>query len=325
MINLAHSKELLTVLRQENIRTPENTSGAESQRVKEKIGLLRQILLSEAKSNPAPGLTRCAALTLLKVAACQDLTQRFALEYFLRFRSAPVSLVFAANEDDLSNNHCFAIVGKSTYNDGLIVRGDRPVEKKVYIPVREFLNQQQKDSVVADPLLDFTEAAKESCSPLLDYCSRHHITHIVGIAPYSEGIVGVAGQIKANAVGLAVKYATYEVRAVLQKFKLNPDEIRSVVVKEQALRRAAMAGTTEDLFVLMSSGINIDAQDENPLKKNTALHLALINQQYDNAEYLMNRGSRIDISNADGVAAKDLIERFAPGPLRDKLISLIKV
>ena len=325
MINLDHSKELLTFLRQENIRTPENTSGDEYKQVKEKIGLLRGILLNEATSNLAPGLTRCAALTLLKVAACQDLTQRFALEFFLRFRSAPVSLVFAANENDLSKNHCFAIVGKPTFNEGLIVRGSKSVEKKFYIPIREFLNQQQKDSVVADPLLDFTEAAKESCTPVLDYCSRHHITHIIGIAPYSEGIVGVADQIKANAVGLAVKYATYEVRAVLQKFKLNPDELRSVAVKEQALRRAAMAGTTEDLFVLMSFGINIDAQDENPLKRNTALHLALVNQQYDNAEYLMNRGGRVDIPNADGVTAKDLIERFAPGPLRDKLISLIKV
>jgi len=86
MINLDHSKELLTFLRQENIRTPENTSGDEYKQVKEKIGLLRGILLNEATSNLAPGLTRCAALTLLKVAACQDLTQRFALEFFLRFR-----------------------------------------------------------------------------------------------------------------------------------------------------------------------------------------------------------------------------------------------
>jgi hypothetical protein len=323
MINLDHSRELLTLLRQENIRTPENTSGDECRRVEEKIGLLRQILLSEAKSNPAPGLTRCAALTLLKVAACQDLTQRFALEYFLRFRSAPVSLVFAADENDLSKNHCFAIVGQSTFNEGLIVSGGKIVEKKFYIPVSDFLNRQQKDSVVADPLLDFTETAQGACTPLLNYCSRHHITHIVGIAPYSERIVGVADQIKANAVGLAVKYATYGVRAVLQKFKLNPDELRSVAVKEQALRRAAMAGTTEDLFVLLSTGINIDAQDEKPIKRNTALHLALVNQQYDNAEYLMNRGARIDIPNADGVTAQDLIEQLSPGPHQDKLSSLI--
>ena len=58
-------------------------------------------------------MTATVATTLLKVGACLELTQRFALEYIIKTNQQDVSLIFTgkhgAPQDD---NHLFIIIGK---------------------------------------------------------------------------------------------------------------------------------------------------------------------------------------------------------------------
>jgi hypothetical protein len=340
MINLDHATQILALLQQENIRTVENTSGDESRIVNRKIVAFRALLEKEDVRNFAPALTRSATLTMLKVAACHEMLQRFALEYFLRFKKADIAMVFATNEQNKDENHCFALVGKEVIDCGLMLSRGKIQEKEKHIPIQEFLNRQKTDTVLVDPFLNCADAVNGSCKDVLDYCTRHDITHIMGVAQFLPSIVGIAAEVKEEATRLADKVTrdfdrcimeaaqadlVYSSRliAVLQKFKLNPQDIDNVAIREQAFRRAAMSGTTEDLTVLVESRIDINAQDNNPSKKYTALHLAVMNKQLDNAIFLLKFGARFDIPNANGMTASDLIEGFEPGSDREKLKSLL--
>lgn len=317
---------LLTLLQEENIRTPEAPHEEGRKLINQRINILRPIIQKIAEQYPAPGLTECVALTLLKIGACRELVQRFALEYFLHFKTADVSLIFAVNDQNLSgDNHCFCLVGKVVADDGLIVgRGAQPTcyaKPEFFIPIRKFLSQQPKDTVVVDPLLNFYDIANNSCKTLLDYCKDHKITHIIGVRQFTEIFMENAALIKANAKLVADKMTFIQARVVkdvheplielMHKFKLDSSDVQNVTVREQALRRAAMAGTKEDISKLMflSTPININAQDDNPIKRNTALHIALIHKHFDNANFLISLGAKMDIANADGVTANDLVQK----------------
>lgn len=341
MTYLPQSLELLTLLRQEHIRTLENTSGSALLLVGRQINIFREMLNQAPEPQTAPVLTKFVALTLLKVGACLELTHRFALEYFLRFRNANVALIMTANEQDLTDNHCFALIGPMNVDDGLIMTDERLIDKKFYIPIKDFLNRQKNDAVIADPLLDFADAANGPCRPLIDYCNRHNIAKVIGVVSYSESILPVAAEIKANAERMAGEifcavipgHKSDEVPDardlqkslidLMKKFKLSPDNSGNTAARGQALRRAAMAGTIEDLSVLLSSGIDINAQDENPEKRNTALHLALIHQKLNNAIYLMTQGAKVYITNAEGKTIADLVQQLPSGPGQNLLRALI--
>jgi hypothetical protein len=339
-LNLVRSREILTSLRQEGIRTIENTSGAESSELGSKISFLRDRLAQVWTERPAPGLTRCAALTLMKVSACQELAQRFALAYFLRFKEANVSLVFVASEEDVTENHCFVLVGQAVADKELMMSGGQIAEKKYHVPIREFFAHQRTDAVIVDPFTDFAGVANGPCTDVVSYCDRHKITKVFGISTYAESILGVSQQVKANAQQLADMYmrglkshksdqaqdrqgSQGVLIALLQKFKLGPADLGKKPVREQALRRAAMSGTLEDMGILLSTEIDINAQDDTPAKRYTALHVALTYQMFDNAKYLISQGARTDIANADGVTANDLIRRLGSGGAQDELRSLL--
>ena len=340
-LNLERSREILTSLRQEGIRTLENTSDAESKELAARINFLRDLLLRAWDERPSPILTRCAALTMMKVSACHELAQRFALEYFVRFKEANVSLVCAASEEDVAENHCFLLVGRAVVNKELMVSEGPIAEKKYHVPIREFFARQRADTVIVDPLTDFAGVANGPCTNVVSYCDRHKITKVFGISTYAESILPVAEQVKANAQKLADIYMSGRksreshqsqdgrssqdlLIGLMQKFKLDPTELGKKPVREQALRRAVMFGTPEDVGILLLTGIDINAQDDNPAKKHTALHLALINQRFDHAKYLIGLGARIDIPNADGVIAKDLIRRLGSGSAQDELRGLLR-
>lgn len=197
-------RAMLILGKLEGIRTPENTSDDGRTKVNYTLLGLRQLIQVVSQQYPAAGWTGCVALTLLKIGACQELVQRFAIEYFLQFNKPDVSIIFSANGQDLSNdNHCFVLIGDVKVDDGLIVgRGDRGTcfgERKSFIPIIQFLRNQPRDTVVADPLLGFTDTAQASCAALVDYCSRHNITHVVGVRNYPASFVENASMVMENA------------------------------------------------------------------------------------------------------------------------------
>lgn len=191
------SREALSILRREEILTPEEGIGANQ------LNLYRLLTAQMAAQYPAPGWTGCVAMTLLKRGACLELTQRFALEYFARFKAADVSLIFSADNTALRDNHCFCLVGEVVANDGLFIgRETGPTTvapEQFFLPLKDFLSQQKHESIVVDPLLNFVEPSHNPCRKLCDYAERHNITHIIGVRHYSSAFVANAEVVKTNA------------------------------------------------------------------------------------------------------------------------------
>ncbi len=320
---LEQTTQLLKSLESESILTPENTPSAEQKKFYLKLQALREIIPTILpKTIPAPGMTTSVVLTLLKVGACQELTQRVALEYFLRFKKANFSIIFTVNVNDMiHSNHCFGLVGGAVAKDELFIgRGNAPCtipSKDHYIPLKQFLSQQKKNAVIIDPLLNFTCDVHSSCEPLLEYCKKYNIEYITGIREFSQLAADNAETINSNAKFLSEKLNKQNNKSdqdayltvTIEKFKLDPNKKHDKAIREQALRRAAMCGTTQDLSILLSSNIDINSQDTNISKKNTALHIALLYKKIENAKFLMNRGAKLDILNADNLTVKDLIEQ----------------
>jgi hypothetical protein len=75
----------------------------------------------------------------------------------------------------------------------------------------------------------------------------------------------------------------------------------SQVNVEKALRMAAFNNKTADLTVLATLVKNINAQDENPTKKFTALHLAVTKKHIDVIRILKSFNAKSDIADANGI------------------------
>ncbi|MCX7125452.1 MAG: hypothetical protein NTU49_06855 [Gammaproteobacteria bacterium] len=89
------------------------------------------------------------------------------------------------------------------------------------------------------------------------------------------------------------------------KFKLSDKDDKKIL--NQALRRAAMSGDSNDIAALLSFGADVNSQDDTPQKRNTALHWAIKENKISNAIRLVRSGGKIDIPDANGVTAFNLM------------------
>jgi hypothetical protein len=90
--------------------------------------------------------------------------------------------------------------------------------------------------------------------------------------------------------------------SLITKYKL---ENKSQPMLDKGLRRAADSSCSEDLEIFHKSGANINAQDDNPKIKKTALHWAVIKNHKDCVKNLLAWGARSDIPDADKKTAYD--------------------
>jgi hypothetical protein len=100
-------------------------------------------------------------------------------------------------------------------------------------------------------------------------------------------------------------------RKLTEKFCMG-DELSGKALLQRAYRRAARTGTVSDLETLAKHDFNIDAQDDNPEMKNTALQWAIITNNVLNAVHIIKQGARLNIQNAQGRTAHDLIQQSDP-------------
>lgn len=76
----------------------------------------------------------------------------------------------------------------------------------------------------------------------------------------------------------------------------------------QGLRKYSVASTTNfEKYLSLFPEVDINAQDTNPKKKYTALHLILIKGKLNNAKILIKRNARLDIKSVDGKTAFEMI------------------
>lgn len=74
---------------------------------------------------------------------------------------------------------------------------------------------------------------------------------------------------------------------------------------EKAFRRAAAENNTENLNELMRKTHNINAQDDNPLSRKTAMHWAVKNGALNTIKLLLQKKAKTDIVDATGKTAID--------------------
>lgn len=101
-------------------------------------------------------------------------------------------------------------------------------------------------------------------------------------------------------------HANKQLESTLQRFNIPITKEKEVLNK--ALRRASMCGTHEDIVLLFSFGADVNAQDDNQQKKLTALHWAISEKKYENAATLIYSGALINIRDAHGITALQLIQ-----------------
>lgn len=329
---LDRCNQILALMRAEHIATSEKGTEEEKKYTTRMINVYRDYIRKlDVPPDLPKGLTSCVAITLLKVGGCLEHMQRFALEFLSGDQEDDVNLIFTSNLNNPEyDNHCFGIVGRVKAKEGLIVgKGNGPATiayEKFYIPLEQFLAEQPKENVVVDPFFDCVSESDEKYLSQVSFFKERHITHVVAVRTYSHSIsLQLLQRIKEAAVAIAEYTKKLESKApakleylktsaalikVLEKSGLDPEKKDSQEVRQQAFRRMAGWGTPIDLHVLFQTGIDINAQDINPKKKNTALHIAYAEKNQDNIKFLLSKKCRTDITNAQGITADQLKIKF---------------
>lgn len=307
---------------------------------------MRTLTLEIANSSRiiAPGLTHCVATTLLKVGLCQELSQRFVLEYCIKYKKKDISVVFISNpsEGHKKEDHAFVQIGPLKVPDSLLL-GKNPQgtgtgctinPDEVNQNIMEFF-ANNKESVCADPLLHCFGNLDSGLTPLLDYCSKYNLTHVIGVRSYhtTPSFVENASAIKSNAVTIAKKvesqigvthvkslseekmgsnyqsthplFQNAEMRSLLKKYSL-PDDTQASL--EKGLRNAATNNNVADLELFIRVVKNINAQDTNPKMKRTALHWASVKGHKECYRLLQDAGAKANIPDADGKMPLNILQ-----------------
>jgi hypothetical protein len=124
---LERAKTILDILKGEKI-----CSSLEGVGFNRKLNITRELAekLTIKSGYMAPGLTATTATTLLQVGLCQELSQRFALEYAIKYKANDVHLIFLGNADfkNLNNdNHTLVVIGDIRVSESLFIgRGSSP-------------------------------------------------------------------------------------------------------------------------------------------------------------------------------------------------------
>ena len=108
--------------------------------------------------------------------------------------------------------------------------------------------------------------------------------------------------------------AEFDLGALCGKFKLEREAIVPSV--ETALRRAVVSGTLDDVYFLARQVGNINAQDDNPTKRKTALHWAVTTSKIAAIDILIAAGARADIKDAVGKTAVDYAAESSVAAIR---------
>jgi len=205
---LAQAKIVLSALLAEKIRTPENTESFPwftLNKLRKSVPALVQL-----KKLSPPQLIASAAISLLGFSACQELAQRFALEFSIFSPSAKTHLIFLGHPGDLSSaNHVFVLLGDAFIPETLEtgktdhVRFPNP---EFFMPLDSFIAAQLKtQAIFSDPLLELVASEPTELSPLTTYCDKHRITHVLAIRSYAStpGFLDTVAPIKEKALWVA--------------------------------------------------------------------------------------------------------------------------
>lgn len=200
------AKKILQIIKNEKIYSSSDQIEDFSEKLK--TARYHTRLLSSRKMGP--GLTACVATTLLKVGLCQELSQRFVLEYLLEYNDQKISLIFLSNpKGHKTEDHVLVFIGPVNVPDQLMVgRGNDGVTISLNNnqKLTKFLDSNQ-NGCIADPLLDCSGIGEDEIKRLLNYCEEYDVTHVVGVRSFAStpNLINCASQLKQNAVEIAAQ------------------------------------------------------------------------------------------------------------------------
>lgn len=90
-VYIERANEILQLLNEEKI------SSSSTRNFNTFLKYARATTTRYAAGFAAPGFTACVATTLLKTGLCQELSQRFVLEYCIKYREQNISLIILSN------------------------------------------------------------------------------------------------------------------------------------------------------------------------------------------------------------------------------------
>lgn len=317
--NLQNAKDILDIINNEKICSSQDTS---EQRTT--LRLLRE--LTGQFANDAhyamPGMTANVASTLLKVGLCQELSQRYALEYMIKYKSSEISLIFTSSLPIGSQHetHGFVYIGRVNAPDALFLGRNLNtlIQVQTNQPIETFF-ANNTSGVFVDPLLNCSGNSPAELAKLFVYFNQYKITHVVGVKFFKDNdrLVENAPVLKQNAAQIAEQVRPYisfahsnlpfinenqsEINKLVKKYSL-PDISQTSL--EKGMRNAATNNQLEDLKLFTKYVKNINATDSNPLIKRTALHWAAFKGHKDCYDWLLNHDAT-DSTDANGKKAHD--------------------
>lgn len=202
------ASEIIKSLQEEKISSDSNNS-----QFNRKLNHLRQIVPAyvEAQNVFAPSMTAVTAITLLGVGLCLELSQRFALEYCLKYGENNVSLIMMmASDNSQKENHMMLAIGDVKYPENLLVGKTMSVDPKDRNQALPDFFKENKHIIFADPLLNCFGNTDKELKPMHEFCEVNGITHVFAVRPFShlEGFVKNAKGIKENAEKFAKLFNT---------------------------------------------------------------------------------------------------------------------
>ncbi len=326
---LKQAKDILSILDNAKIvKGRENLQSAPA-----RLDVVRQMMHSTVRRTgkfDSSGLLITTATTFFRIGLCQELTNRFLLEYCLKYKKNDVTVIILGNPTlgHRPVDHMLVVLGPIKAPSSLVMGLD-PIgacilnSNKANQSLIDFF-KNNNNSVFVDPLLDCFGNSKEELYPLMQYCDKHDLTHVIGIFPYHlNNIAEKAELIKSNAYELATSIAKIlgikldpmtpstspspyqtsiplfdnsKITSLLKKYNLQNDSQASL---EKALRIAANNNQVDDLKILIKVIKNIDAAD-NQKTKRTAAHWAAFNNHQECYQLLVKAGASVTIEDADG-------------------------
>jgi len=321
------ANEILKIIEKENIISSPNVPD-----FSRKLNKVRNLTLNSAtiSSMIAPGMTSCVATTFFKVGLCQELAQRFVLEYCIKFKQNNISLIFLSNADQghKKEDHALVYIGNIIAPDELILgrSNDQMVvnPREVNQKLTDFLSKN-REGTFADPLLRCAGNTSEQLAPLMEYCQKYELTHVIGVRSFSSipSLIENASAIKNNATILVERVKPYinlfsfnssqdsttpatnrreESLAARLKNKYNLEDTSQSSL-EKGLRNAAANNKVDDVKLFIELVIDIDAKDNNPQIRRTALHHAAIRGHREVCQLLLNANAKTNIPDAHGETA----------------------
>jgi hypothetical protein len=185
--------------------------GIDTSAFNSQLSVIRELAMKFSADMQVPGMTSSVATTFAGVGLCQELSQRFVLEYVENSRKQDVAVIFISQKGrHTPESHAFVFIGEISVPEALFVGRGSALPTITFdhtLTLNRFIDSHAAKGVFIDPLLGCVGSARGELEPLFDYSRRYGLNIVCGVRDYSRtvGLVEAARNIRTNAEIVAGK------------------------------------------------------------------------------------------------------------------------